>query len=136
VRVLEAGLSVSVREGRISLDRDDASLQGLAGEQLVVSASGNVQRQAIATDAPAWRWIGEVTPPYAIDNRPLAEFLAWAGRELGREVVFASPAAEAQAGQIVLRGSVLGLSPDQAVDAVLLSTPVKAERCCAPSCCS
>jgi hypothetical protein len=69
-----------------------------------------------------------VTPPYEIDNRPLLEFLVWAGRETGREVVFATPAAEAQAGQVVLKGSVAGLGPDQAIDAVLVSTSLRAER--------
>jgi len=128
VRLLDDALSVSVREGRIALDRDDASLQGSAGERLLVSSAGNVQRGRIATDAPAWDWIAGVTPPFEIDNRPLPEFLAWAGRELGREVVFATPAAEAQAGQVVLRGSVAGLTPDQAVDAVLVSTTLRAER--------
>jgi ferric-dicitrate binding protein FerR (iron transport regulator) len=128
VRVLDASLSVGVREGRVELNRDDASLQGVAGEQLLVSASGNVQRQPLAADASAWNWIGSVTPPYEIDNRPLPEFLAWAGRETGREVVFATPAAEAQAGQVVLKGSVAGLGPDQAIDAVLVSTTLRAER--------
>ncbi len=128
VRVLEDALSVSVREGRIALDRDDASLQGSAGERLVVSSAGNVQRGRIAADAPAWDWIAAVTPPFEIDSLPLSEFLAWAGRELGREVVFATPAAQAEAGQVILRGSIAGLTPDQAVDAVLVSTQLQAER--------
>ena len=128
VRMLETELSVSVREGRIGLERKDASLQGAAGEQLVVSSGGNVRREVIAADAADWSWIAQVTPPYEIDQRPLVEFLAWAGRELGREVVFATPAAQAEAGQVILRGSVTGLTPDQAVDAVLVSTPLHAER--------
>ncbi|MEQ1581965.1 MAG: FecR family protein [Steroidobacteraceae bacterium] len=128
VRMLAAELSVSVREGRIGLDRKDASLQGTAGEQLVVSSGGNVRRAPLAPDAADWHWIAAVTPPYEIDQRPLAEFLAWAGRELGRDVVFATPAAQAQAGQVILRGSVAGLTPDQAVDAVLVSTTLRAER--------
>ncbi len=128
VRLLDAALSVCVREGRIVLDRDDAALQGTAGEQLLVSDTGNVERLPVAADAPTWNWIAVVTPVIEIDNRPLTEFLTWAGRELGREVVFASPAAQAQAGQVILRGSVTGLTPDQAVDAVLASTPLTAER--------
>ena len=127
-RMLAAELSVSVREGRIGIDRQDASLQARAGEQLVVSSGGNVRRESIAADAPAWSWIAAVTPPFDIDQRPLVEFLDWAGRELGREVSFATPAAEAEAGQVVLRGSVAGLTPDQAVDAVLVSTNLRAER--------
>jgi ferric-dicitrate binding protein FerR (iron transport regulator) len=128
VRMRAAELSVSVREGKIGVDRKDASLQGMAGEQLVVSSAGNVRRETIAPDAAEWSWIAAVTPPYEIDQRPLTEFLLWAGRELGRDVVFATPAAQAQAGQVILRGSVAGLTPDQAVDAVLVSTPLRAER--------
>jgi hypothetical protein len=128
VRMRAAELSVSVREGRIGLERKDASLQGSAGEQLVVSSGGNVRREAVAPDGAAWSWIAAVTPPYEIDQRPLPEFLAWAGRELGRDVVFATPASQAQAGQVILRGSVAGLTPDQAVDAVLVSTTLHAER--------
>jgi hypothetical protein len=39
-----------------------------------------------------------------------------------------APAAQAQTDQVVLRGSVSGLTPDQAVDAVLVSTTLRVER--------
>ncbi len=128
VRVLDDALRVSVREGRIELRRTDGSLQGAAGEQLIVSASGNVDRQPLAADAAEWEWAAAIAPSFEVDERPLVEFLVWAGRESGRDIVFASPASQAAASQVILRGSVEGLSPDQAIDAVLATTTLQAER--------
>ena len=71
---------------------------------------------------PRWNWIADVTPPYAIEDRRLAEFLAWVCRETGRELAFATPEAEAAAQSIILRGSVAGLSPDEALAAVMATT--------------
>jgi hypothetical protein len=39
-----------------------------------------------------------------------------------------APAAQVQTDQVVLRGSVSGLTPDQAVDVVLVSTTLRVER--------
>lgn len=128
VRVLDNALRVSVREGRIELRREDGALQGTAGERLLVSAAGNVERTSLAADAEDWAWASAIVPAFEIDNRPLTEFLVWAGRETGRDIVFASPSAQAQAAQIVLRGSVAGLTPDQSIDAVLATTTLRVER--------
>lgn len=128
VRVLDDALRVSVREGRIELRREDGSLQGTAGERLLVSATGNVERTSLAADAEDWAWASSIVPAFEIDNRPLTEFLVWAGRETGRDIVFASPSAQAQAAQVVLRGSVAGLTPDQSIDAVLATTTLKVAR--------
>ena len=54
------------------------------------------------------------TAPAAIDAPPES----WAGRETGRAIVYASPEAEREAAQIVLRGSIEGLRPDESIGAV------------------
>ena len=56
----------------------------------------------------------------------VAQFLAWAARETGREVAYGSPAAEAEAVGIVVHGSIAGLTPAEALDAVLATTSVHA----------
>jgi hypothetical protein len=56
----------------------------------------------------------------------LTEFLAWAARELGREIHFDRPETSREAESIVLHGSVQGLMPSQALDAVLVTTRVRA----------
>ena len=57
-------------------------------------------------------------PTFAIEGRLLSDFLRWAGRETGRAIVYASPEAEREAAQIVLRGSIEGLRPDESIGAV------------------
>jgi len=124
VRMLPAAMQVSVREGRVATTTAAAPepVVARAGEQVSVAADGNLTRGTIDRRDPRWNWIADVTPPFAIEDRRLAEFLAWVCRETGRELAFASPEAEAAAAAIVLRGSVAGLSPDEALAAVMATT--------------
>lgn len=124
VRVLPAEMQVSVREGRVETAPDigQAPVVAQAGEQVTIGTNGAVARATVDRRDPRWNWIADVTPPYAIEDRKLAEFLAWVCRETGRELAFATPDAEAAARSIVLRGSVAGLSPDEALAAVMATT--------------
>jgi ferric-dicitrate binding protein FerR (iron transport regulator) len=128
VRVGDETLRVSVREGKVEVARDDAAIVGVAGERLLITRSGNLERVTIAANADDWDWLESVAPQFAIDGKPLVEFLSWAGRELGQEVVFTTPATEAEARAVVLKGSTTGLNPAQALDAVLATTTLKADR--------
>ena len=65
------------------------------------------------------------TPTFGIVH---VEFLAWAARETGRRLVYASPAVAQRAEQTLLKGSVDDLSPQQAVAAVLATTPTLEAR--------
>jgi len=124
VRVLPAAMQVSVREGRVETAPDigRTPVVAQAGEKVVIGTNGAVSRGNLDRRDPRWNWIAEVTPPYAIEDRRLAEFLAWVCRETGRELTFATQDAEAIAQSIVLRGSVAGLSPDEALAAVMATT--------------
>lgn len=136
VRVNPDLMQVSVREGQVEWTGADPSLTApattararhavvlaQAGEQISVSPAGAVERSVIARRDPRWDWISEVTPPFAIEDRKLTDFLAWVCRETGRDLAFASPQVEATAKSIVLRGSVAGLSPDDALSAVMATT--------------
>lgn len=124
VRVLPAEMQVSVREGRVETAPDSGRTPVVAqsGEQVVIGTNGTVARTAVDRRDPRWNWIAEVTPPYSIEDRRLAEFLAWVCRETGRELTFSTPDAEVTANSIILRGSVAGLSPDEALAAVMATT--------------
>jgi ferric-dicitrate binding protein FerR (iron transport regulator) len=125
VRVSPSGMQVSVREGRVELSGAGGSrsaVVAVAGEQLLIGSAGAVARQAVDRHDARWNWIADVTPPYAIEDRRLTEFLAWVCRETGRELAFASPEVEATAQSIILRGSVAGLSPNDALAAVMATT--------------
>jgi ferric-dicitrate binding protein FerR (iron transport regulator) len=120
------GLRVAVREGRVQVGTPGGAVQGAAGEQLVIRDTG-VERSALAPNAVDWDWLAAVTPPFALDGRSVEDFLAWAARETGRAVVFASPDAAEQARSVTLSGTVEGLTPDEAVAAVLSTTSLRAE---------
>jgi len=121
VRVANGVLRVGVREGLVSIGGSGAETVGRAGEQVTLQ-DGQVSRASLAGNDAAWSWIGSVTPPFSIEGRSVDEFLAWAARETGRQVVYESPAVTAQARDIVLKGSVAGLTPDTALTAVLSTT--------------
>lgn len=122
-RLLDDALRVGVREGRVGIGQAGSSVVAAAGEQVLVSGEGVTRSPLPAHDAQ-WAWIGSVTPPFAIEGRSVDEFLSWAARETGRQVVYESPAAARQAQDIMLRGSVAGLTPERAVKAVLSTTPL------------
>ncbi|MCL4721742.1 MAG: FecR domain-containing protein [Gammaproteobacteria bacterium] len=124
LRVDESGMVVAVREGRVGITGSGPALEASAGQQLAVTTAGPVGRSAVGRRDPRWEWIHAVTPPFAIEQRRLTEFLTWVTRETGRELSYDSPAVRAEAERVVLRGSVAGLSPDAALDAVMATTPL------------
>ncbi len=126
VRLDGSDVRVRVREGRVEWQSKSGAVErGDAGEQFTIAADGAVKRMQSARYGQTWDWIASTTPAIDIEGRPLADFLAWAGRELGREVVFASPEIRQETAAIVVHGSVAGLTPQQALDAVLATTSVR-----------
>ncbi len=125
VRVAPERMLISVREGRVEVFASGNTIQAQAGEQLVLAANGDMQRQLVSLTAPQWDWTQEVTPPFAIEQRTLRDFLVWVSRETGQEIKFASPQVKSVAAQTVLRGSIAGLKPDAALAAVMATTPLE-----------
>jgi ferric-dicitrate binding protein FerR (iron transport regulator) len=123
-----AALEVAVREGRVAIDQRGRDAVANAGESLIVRADGRIDRASLAPHDAAWQWAESMAPAFAIEGRTLDEFLAWAARETGRRLVYASPAVAQRAEQTLLKGSVDDLSPQQAVAAVLATTPTLEAR--------
>lgn len=121
VRLNDSTLQVAVREGRVALESPTATALAGPDEQLTL-ADGQVSRAPLPGTAPDWQWIAEVTPPFSLEGRTVEEFLLWAARETGRTIVYATPEAGQQARSVTLNGSVEGLAPDAAIQAVLSTT--------------
>ena len=128
VRVAGAGVQIAVREGRIELNTAVATHRAQAGERLTVSSTGSVQRQSLSREDASWDWVAATAPAFEIEGRPLSQFLTWAARELGADVVYANAASEAEASRVLLSGSIVGLSPAEALTAVLPTTSLSVER--------
>lgn len=120
-RIMDGGVRVGVREGRVRLSHASGDLVGAAGESFTVRGD-EVIRAPLAPTAPEWNWVADVTPPFSIEGRTVEEFLVWAARQTGRTIVYTSPAAAEQARRALLSGTVEGLTPDEAVQAVLSTT--------------
>jgi hypothetical protein len=70
--------------------------------------------------------VAEAAPGIDIEGLLLADFLNWAGRELGREIRYDRPETAEEAASIVLHGSISGLMPIDALEAVLATTHLRA----------
>lgn len=119
VRVDGGSLRIRVRDGRVQLDGTRGSLEVEPGNELSVDAQGNVSRAALLPYGTAWDWLDGITPSIAIDGRPLRELLDWVARERGLRLEFADSGSEQAASRILLSGEIEGLSPDDALLAVL-----------------
>jgi ferric-dicitrate binding protein FerR (iron transport regulator) len=125
VRTHADDIEVSVREGRVLIASAGGTSEGQAGEQVRVTTRGEIARTALAANDSQWHWVASTAPAFDINDRPLIEFIEWVARETGRKVVYASQHAQAAARQVVLRGSVAGLDPDTALNAVLATTHLR-----------
>jgi len=119
----DGALQVAVREGSIAIDRGQVPVVARAGEALAVREDGSVVRSQVDSHGQAWHWAAAIAPEFAIEGRSLDEFLAWAGRETGRKIVYTSADAAREAEQTMLKGSTTGLAPEAAVAAVFASQP-------------
>jgi hypothetical protein len=120
-------VQVRVRDGAVEWRSNDGDVaRSASGEQLTITNDGRVEREPMPAYGAAWDWAAETAPSIDIEGMRLAQFLAWAARETGREVVYASPQTEAEVAGIVVHGSIAGLTPAEALDAVLGTTSVRA----------
>jgi ferric-dicitrate binding protein FerR (iron transport regulator) len=125
-RIVNGGTRIRVREGRVDLTPTWGAARTLEmGDQILMSGTGIEERDRIEPSSDEWDWASNAAPEFDIDGRPVHEFLAWAGRETGLRVVFATPESAAEARRAVLSGSVAGLNPDEALAAVLPTTSLR-----------
>lgn len=112
-------LRVRVRQGLVHLDRAGVSHEAGAGFELRVSEGGGLSRHSTPVFGPSWDWILDVAPTFSLEGHTLDAFLAWVSRETGWQTEFADAAVADSAAGVVLHGSIEGLRPDRALDAVL-----------------
>jgi ferric-dicitrate binding protein FerR (iron transport regulator) len=125
LRTVRAGVEVSVREGQVEIVSPERRLEAASGEQLTFAGNGEVSRSDISAQDSRWHWASDIAPVFDIERQPLARFLEWVARETGKQIAYATPEIRARAEQMLLRGSVTDLPPEQALAAVLATTPFK-----------
>lgn len=118
----DSKMSVAVREGRVDVSDNKDSYLAIAGEKLLLQPNEPFVVSPISINDESWDWAVMLAPTFDIDNRSLSDFLKWAARETGRELVFANDEVRMAALGTILSGSVENFSPDEATLSVLSTT--------------
>lgn len=123
VVVVSASMDVSVRSGQVRITEDNGQAQVLArGEGADVSGNGAVRRFAVAPYGASWTWVNTLEPDFPIDGRSLSDFLAWYTRETGLRLVLLGGRTADAVSHTTLSGNIAGMTPDQALVAVMATT--------------
>ena len=122
------GLAVAVREGRIALQPargGTAQTTAIAGERLRVAADapGQILRTALSPTDAQWDWIESVPTSLEVEGLTLGEFLVWYRRETAQAVTLDGVDAATR-----LHGSIAGLTPDEALEAIAAATDLDVRR--------
>lgn len=115
-------LDVGVREGRVDVAAENEVYIAVAGERMQLTEGEDVNIGQVAAHDAYWDWATQLAPVFEIENRSLLEFLRWAARETGRELVFENNELRMAAMRVDLHGSVSDFSPLEAVESVLAGT--------------
>jgi FecR-like protein len=119
VRFDGGSLSLQVREGEVTLSAPAERSVARAGQALTLDASGRITTTDDAGTGAGWTWVESIAPMMEIEGRSLLEFLDWVVRERGVRLRFADSGFEGRAPSIVLKGSIAGMTLEEATTSVL-----------------
>ncbi|WP_405238734.1 FecR domain-containing protein [Lentisalinibacter orientalis] len=133
VRLAGEAALIRVREGKVAIAPGPAADTGSAagapghhvapaGRAALVSAAGGIETSDVSPNDPSWAWAQSVAPAFeTAGGRKLGEFLSWSARELGLELHYSGDTGAAAAA-VDLSGSVEGMTPGEALQAVMATT--------------
>jgi ferric-dicitrate binding protein FerR (iron transport regulator) len=104
VSVASGEVVLSVREGQVRVTGDGFELVVAANQELDLRADGSREVSPIEGYGERWAWAANAAPQIVLDGRSTLDVVAWAARETGRRVVYATPAARARASSEFLHG--------------------------------
>ena len=122
VQIIAGGLDIAVREGRVDVQNGQVEATAVAGEYLKLRQDGAADIEALDPYDSYWDFAQALAPAFEIEDKSLLEFLRWAARESGRELVFENDELRMAAMRIDLHGSVADFKPLDAVQSVLAGT--------------
>jgi hypothetical protein len=128
VRLQPASLDGRVREGEVSIENRTARLTATAGEALLLREDRPIERRRIASSDPGWTWVTTMAAPFILEGATVPSFLQWVSREEGLQWEYADAAARRVADRAVLHGSIDGLTPAEALLAVLPAAGLTSKR--------
>jgi hypothetical protein len=128
LRMQQHSLSVRVREGSVVVETPHERLTSKAGEALLITRDRRAERSTMPTSGPEWDWLATIARPFTLEGATVPAFLQWVSREQGWRWEYADAATRRQADGAVLHGSIDGLTPEQALAAVLPASGLTSTR--------
>jgi ferric-dicitrate binding protein FerR (iron transport regulator) len=119
VRLSDDALRIRVREGSVRMDGDRGTYDVEVGKELRLDDRGVPTWTDLPPYGPEWDWLSRIVPVFDLEGSSARDFLEWVSRERGWTLQFADARVGRSAAQIVLRGSIEGLTLDEALAAVL-----------------
>ena len=119
VSQLESDLRVRVREGAVDLEHGDQRHRAEVGSQLLLEEGTRLSLEPVPIYGPDWDWILALSHSFELEGSSLGAFLGWVSRETGWTMQMSDGAASADATSVTLHGTIEGLRPDEALEAVL-----------------
>lgn len=121
IRLLDRTVRLRVRSGAVDLNAGKRSVSARQGTEILLS-----EREAVSRPIPLygaeWAWTTRVSPPLDIEGLHLSSFLERIAREHGWGLGYADASLARDASEIVLHGSVQGLSPEDAVQVAITTS--------------
>ena len=90
-----------------------------AGGKLSLRADGRTFHGRTPIVGESWAWVQHAAPPLDIEGASLETFLHWVSRETGRSWRFAEPDLQPAASEVILHGSLEGLTAEESLLIVL-----------------
>ena len=125
VRFNDSALRVRVRDGQVRLSQSRQSHDAHPGDELTLDGNGSVVRRTVPIYGTDWRWVETLAPPFDLEGRSLRDFLNWITSENGWQLRFADSVVEQKSQTTTLHGSITGLTPEEALVAVLPTSGVE-----------
>ncbi len=121
-------LRVRVREGTVLVDHAGEVHRVLAGGELLLDEGGRPERAEIPVYGPGWDWTQRTAPPFEIEGARLVDFLDWVSRETGLHWRLAGLRSGSTPEEVILHGSIEGLTAEEALAVVLPSAGYRYRR--------
>jgi len=119
---VEAGsgaVRIRVRNGQVRVDRAGPEVRVIAAQAVTLLPDRRVEWGTAAPFGKEWSWVEALAPPFVVEGATLESFLDWVSGELGLTWRYADRPAERHGHAVVLHGSIEGLTPQEAIEAVL-----------------
>ncbi len=125
-------LTTLVRDGTIKVSLGEGEYTAHAGDEFARRVSVSEQKEVSVTQddraGEDWEWTLLLAARFDIEGRTAYEFLQWATEETGLQLIFDNEQAEAKAKKTLLHGDLSTIDPVRAIDLVLETTRLVAQR--------